>query len=267
MTEQSGEWQQTAAEQLERQLAAADASSNPHLSAAVRYALLGGGKRLRPMMILAAASDNPPPPPHSPAWQLACALECLHCYSLIHDDLPCMDNAETRRNNPSCHKAHGEAMALLAGDYLQAMAFDMTAKTGIGDAAVFLAAAACRIVSGQAKDIKDDATSEESIMAMYEEKTGALFVCAVRMGLLCRGGGVDAHCLDAFAAHFGALFQIHNDISGEDADRAIGKKTIVTGYGKARAIVIARRHQTLAAAELQKHPSPPLAALLGMVQL
>lgn len=266
MTDHADGWQQSAAQHIEEQLAAADASSSPALAAAVRYALLGGGKRIRPMMILAAASDTPPPPANSPAWQLACALECLHCYSLIHDDLPCMDNAETRRNKPSCHKAHGEAIALLAGDYLQAMAFAMTAKTGIADAAAFMASAACSIVAGQAKDMTDDLTMEESIMAMYEEKTGALFVCAARMGLLCKDGNVDAYRLDNFARHFGALFQIINDINGEDADRAIGKKTIVTTFGKARAATIARHHQTMAMAELEKHPSPPLAALLGMVR-
>ncbi len=261
-----GEWLQTTAAMIETQLAAADMSSCPQLAAAVRYALLGGGKRLRPMMLTAAASDNPPPPAKSPAWQLSCALECLHCYSLIHDDLPCMDDAESRRNKPSCHKAHGEAMALLAGDYLQAMAFGMAAKSGLADAAVFLSDAAGAIVSGQAKDITDDdSASEDYFMKMYDEKTGALFVCAVRLGLLCRGEDDEsARRLDSFAGHFGAAFQIINDINGESADRNIGKKTIVTEYGKARAIVIARHHQTLAAAELQKHPSPPLADLLGM---
>lgn len=271
----AGGWQAAALRHLEAQLAAVAIPSSPPLVAAVRYALLGGGKRIRPMMLVAAAADNPPPPAHSPAWQLACAIECLHCYSLIHDDLPCMDNAESRRNKPSCHKAHGEAMALLAGDCLQAMAFGMAAQSGIAAAAGFLADAACAIVGGQATDMMlddDAAASEESLIAMYGEKTGALFVCAVRMGLLCRddagskGGrdNNDARRLDVFAGHFGALFQVINDINGEQADRDIGKKTIVTEYGKARAIAIARRHQSLAAAE---NPPPPLAAMLGMVQL
>ena len=261
----TNEWLQTTAAQIETQLAAADISPCLPLAAAVRYALLGGGKRLRPIMLIAAA-DNPPQ--ESPAWQLACALECLHCYSLIHDDLPCMDNADNRRDKPSSHKAHGEAMALLAGDCLHALAFEMAAKSGIADAAGFLAhsAGGRGIVGGQARDIVGDIESEESFIKMYGEKTGALFVCAVRLGLLCRGN-CNPLLLDSFAAHFGMLFQIINDINGEQDDRAIGKKTIVSTFGKTRAITIAKRQQQLAAAELQKHNAPMLAVLLDMLQL
>lgn len=242
-------WLQGVAANIESRLAevAADVSADELLTGAVSHALLGGGKRLRPAMVIAAAQSE-----CKEAMEAACALECLHCYSLIHDDLPCMDDAATRRGKPSCHKAHGEAMALLAGDCLQAMAFQLAAQSGVPQACRMLAFAAGGrgIVGGQARDVAGGADSEEAFTVMYAQKTGALFVCAARLGLLCKGG--NAHRLDLFASHFGMIFQIANDIAGEEADRAINKKTFVTEFGKERAIEIAQLHKYIAEDELQK---------------
>ncbi len=276
MTPNFEEWLQAAAARVNARLAEAaeSAAAFPPLAKAVQHALLGGGKRLRPAMLIAvaetpatvAADDAAKAPPQqspSPALEAACALESLHCYSLIHDDLPCMDAADFRRGKPSCHKAHGEAMALLAGDCLQALAFQLLAQSGLPAAACdFLAQAAGGrgIVGGQAQDIAAEPQTENEFSALYEEKTAALFVCAARLGLLCRGEKETAR-LDSFAQNFGALFQIANDIAGENEDRAAGKRTAVTVLGKERAKKLARQKQKQAAAQLNG-AAFPLAAML-----
>ena len=274
-------WLRRVADNTEEWLAAVveqdlQRTQNKPLLDAVSYSLLGGGKRLRPALVIAAASSDIKPRPRKARkvdddvffeamTEVGYALECLHCYSLIHDDLPCMDDASTRRNKPSCHKVHGEAMALLAGDCLQALAFSIAAQSAMPQACEVLAEAAgwYGIVGGQARDIAGSAKSEEEFAKMYAEKTSALFVCATRLGLLCQGGS--AHRLDAFASHLGMVFQIANDITGEDSDRAIGKKTIVTEFGGERAVKIARHHQNLAAKELKKHDAMLLEYFLDFV--
>ena len=184
-------------------------SSPPPLSAAMQYCALGGGKRLRPAMLLAVAepssasacenaaaddseesklSDSQTFFNNAAAVDAACALECLHCYSLAHDDLPCMDNAETRRGKPSCHKKHGEALALLAGDCLQSVAFEIAADCAPPGAALELAKAAGDggMGGGQALDLQAAADSESALQTMHRMKTGALFYAAAQIGLLCR---------------------------------------------------------------------------------
>lgn len=160
-----------------RQLRAPD-----HLRAAMEHAALGGGKRLRPAMTLAVHDS-------AVALDAACALECVHCYSLAHDDLPCMDNADTRRGKPSCHAAFGEAMALLAGDCLHSLAFEILARHPLPSAAFAVlahAAGAEGMGGGQALDLQADAENESQLRKMHEMKTGALFNCALQLGLLCQ---------------------------------------------------------------------------------
>ncbi|MDM5147241.1 polyprenyl synthetase family protein [Candidatus Persebacteraceae bacterium Df01] len=207
------------------------------LQTAMRDAVLAGGKRLRPAMVMAVADvDGAPADSLALALEAGCALECLHCYSLVHDDLPCMDNADTRRGRPSSHRAYGEAMALLAGDCLQTLAFSIVAQSGLPVAAVALLAAAAGskgMGGGQALDLQAVAADEVALRCMHEMKTGALFYCALQLGLLCRREQ-DAR-LEAFASPFGLLYQIANDIKDAAVDAAGGKQTYVTVLGESAA--------------------------------
>lgn len=219
------------------------------LAAAMRHAALGGGKRIRPAMLLAVAE----PPASAVALDAACALECMHCYSLAHDDLPCMDCADLRRGEPSCHKAHGEAMALLAGDCLHSLAFEIIAGSGLPPQAGLLlakAGGAAGMGGGQCLDLQAQAGSIRALGRMHAMKTGALFDCAVQLGALCRhhasGGRRPAppadKSLSRFASAFGRLFQIANDIKDSKADAAQSKSTFVTVLGEPAA----RRHAAAA---------------------
>lgn len=207
------------------------------LRRAMQHAALGGGKRLRPAMLAAAARS---PELTAAALDAACALECIHCYSLVHDDLPCMDNAAVRRGKPSCHAAFGEAMALLAGDCLHSLAFEIIAGCGLPpDAAEMLAHAAGGggMGGGQCLDLQSAAQTETALRQIHEMKTGALFNCALQLGLLCRGNAPpeEKERMRRFAAAFGALFQIVNDLNGAAADAALGKTTYATVLGADRA--------------------------------
>lgn len=206
------------------------------LRGAMEYIALGGGKRLRPAMLLAVAE----PPKSGVALDAACALECVHCYSLAHDDLPCMDDAETRRGKPSCHVRYGEAQALLAGDCLHAMAFEILSESGLPSEAVAMLARAGGsggMGGGQCLDLQAEANDEAALRRMHEMKTGALFDCALQLGLLCRGGDEkEAVQLRDFASEFGLLFQIVDDIKGADADAALGRTTYVTVLGEEGAL-------------------------------
>ena len=238
-------------------------SAPPPLLSAMEYAALDGGKRLRPAMTVAAAGAE-----SAVALDAACALECIHCYSLAHDDLPCMDDAETRRGRPSCHIAHGEAMALLAGDCLHSMAFEILADCNLPSAATRLlaqAAGAEGMGGGQALDLRADSADEPALRRMHELKTGALFNCALQLGLLCRGkeSEEESRRLRAFAAAFGLLFQIANDIKDADADAARGKTTYITVLGAARAKERARAARDEAASALDGGH----ARLAGIVEL
>ncbi len=217
---------------------------------AARYSLLGGGKRIRAMLVLAACEllngD------YDAAQMLAGAVEMLHCYSLIHDDLPCMDNDDYRRGRLSCHKAFDEATALLAGDVLLTEAFEAAAnaseKTDItAKAAAALAAGAGSrgMVLGQELDLaaetdKPDAAQLEKI---HHFKTGSLICASVQMGAACAVTSEEAlAALSLYAFDLGLVFQIVDDIldvtsSPEvlgkpvGSDAANGKVTFATLYG------------------------------------
>lgn len=218
------------------------------LREAMEYAALSGGKRLRPAILLAVAEDD-----SAAALDAACALECIHCYSLAHDDLPCMDDASTRRGKPSCHAKYGEATALLAGDCLHSLAFEILADCGLPPAAFRVLARAAGgegMGGGQAADLRADAADESALRQMHEMKTGALFDAAAQLGLLCRAAADsdadadkyenESRRLREFALAFGRLFQIANDIKDSAADSALGKKTYCTVLGETGAITAAR---------------------------
>ena len=244
----SGERQQRIEGVLERVLPAADIAP-ARLSQAMRYAVLGGGKRLRPLLAYAAGEFTAAPLDQVDV--AAAAVELIHAYSLIHDDLPCMDDDSLRRGKPSCHVAFGEATALLAGDALQALAFGVLGGGGLADSAgasaLLADAAGVRgMAGGQAIDLDSVGMelSRSELETMHRMKTGALIRAAVRLGAACgrRLTGAEIAALDGYALAAGLAFQVVDDMldvegsaaslgktAGKDAVQ--GKPTFVTSLG------------------------------------
>jgi farnesyl diphosphate synthase len=205
------------------------------LGDAMRYAVLDGGKRLRPLLVLAAAEavgGN-----EEAALRAACAVELIHAYSLVHDDMPCMDNDVLRRGKPTVHVKFGQAQALLAGDALQALAFELLvpADAGIPDG---IQASLCRMLAraaghagmagGQAIDLASvgEALTEERLREMHRRKTGALLEGSVMMGAACGQAAPAALAgLHGYGAAMGLAFQVVDDILDVTADSATLGKT------------------------------------------
>ena len=206
----------------------------------MRYSLLAGGKRLRPIFVLdfcrMCGGD----------WQaaapFAAALEMIHTYSLIHDDLPCMDNDDLRRGKPTNHKVYGEAMAVLAGDALLTEAFTMVASAPYSAqirirAVDVLAkcAGALGMVGGQVLDIQSEQRecTEQEVLDIQERKTGALIKAACVLGVLA-GGGSEEQILwaEKFARHLGLAFQIRDDILDVIGTKEEMGKSVGTDAGK-----------------------------------
>lgn len=185
------------------------------LREAIAYSLFAGGKRLRPALALGACElvcgDD------APAMPLACALEMIHTYSLIHDDLPAMDNDSLRRGKPTSHVQFGEALAILAGDALLTMAFDIVARAGRLEVVSELARAAGveGMVGGQVLDLaaeRQQLTLQE-LQRLHSCKTGALIRAATRLGAMLGGGnGLQLAALTAYGECIGLAFQIADDI-------------------------------------------------------
>ena len=241
------------------------------LGQAARYSLLGGGKRVRAVLTLAAcqlagadAAD---------ALDYACALEMLHCYSLIHDDMPCMDNDDFRRGRPSCHKQFGEATALLAADALVTAAFEVlahakcSAESRIEAVQLLARGGGDRgMLYGQELDkhFETVRADEAELLNLHAHKTGALIIAAVELGCAAAGMRPDADTRKAlvrYAAELGLVFQIVDDILdvtstteelgkpvGSDADN--DKTTFITLYGLQGAHEEAERHNAAALAAL-----------------
>mgnify|MGYP000576890978 CR=1 FL=1 len=187
---------------------------------AARYSLLGGGKRIRAVLVLAVCDmlhGNA-----EAAEQFAAAVEMLHCYSLIHDDLPCMDNDDMRRGKPSCHKAFGESTAMLAGDVLLTEAFEAVAgapapaSVCVHAAQALGAGAGSRgMVYGQELDLKYEvlAAAEEQLRLIHRHKTGALINAAIQMGgAAAQADEVQRKALEAYAYGIGLVFQVVDDV-------------------------------------------------------
>jgi geranylgeranyl diphosphate synthase, type II len=236
---------------LER-LRFSDESGTAGLEEAMRYSLLAGGKRIRPVLALATASALGRTP--ATVLPLAAALELIHTYSLIHDDLPAMDDDDLRRGRPTCHVKYGEGVAILAGDSLYAEAFRHLLREQEGDPAEVLEAAAelatatgvNGMVGGQYIDVRNLVPDGEvSLRRLHELKTGRLIAASVECVLLLTSGQAASTRLPdfrAFAAELGLLFQIVDDIldvtGTEDAlgkpqgsDERHGKLTYVSQYG------------------------------------
>jgi farnesyl diphosphate synthase len=205
------------------------------LSDAMRYAVLDGGKRLRPLLVLAAGEavrGNP-----EAALRAACAVELIHAYSLVHDDMPCMDNDVLRRGKPTVHVKFGEAGALLAGDALQALAFELLVPEGDAVPAA-IQARLCRLLAraaghegmagGQAIDLASVgvALDESSLRRMHRMKTGALLQGSVMMGVACGEAPAPAQdALRSYGAALGLAFQVVDDILDVTQDSATLGKT------------------------------------------
>jgi len=197
------------------------------LREAIEYSLFAGGKRLRPALALTAAEvisgDD------TVALPAACALEMIHTYSLIHDDLPAMDNDDLRRGKPTSHKVYGEAVAILAGDALLTMAFDVAAQTENAQVVRELASAAgvAGMVGGQLLDLEGEnkRLGLEDLRQLHAAKTGALIRVSVRVGAMLGKAAPDQlEALTRFGEHIGLAFQIADDILdvvGEE--EALGK--------------------------------------------
>lgn len=229
-------WSAERLERVEQALMAWVPADTPaQLGAAMRYAVLDGGKRLRPLLVLGAAEAVGG---HlEAALRAACAVELIHAYSLVHDDMPCMDNDVLRRGKPTVHVAYGEATALLAGDALQALAFELLAPEGAG-IPERIQASLCRLLAqaaghsgmagGQAIDLAavGKSLTESELRQMHRLKTGALLQASVMMGAACGETSTAARAgLENYGRALGLAFQVVDDILDVTADSATLGKT------------------------------------------
>jgi len=250
---------------------------------AMRYSLFAGGKRMRPVLLLAAAgacggSDGA-------AMPLACAVECIHTYSLIHDDLPAMDNDDFRRGKPTNHKVFGEGIAVLAGDALLTQAFEIAAQCKKFPRyphdqiilEIAKAAGSLQLVAGQVADLEGEGKklSVAELRYIHERKTSALLCCSVRLG------GMSANCTAAqlaaltdFGYHVGLAFQVIDDIldvtqTSEQLGKTAGKDLAVqkatypaiVGLEKSRKIAAQLTVRAFAALDIFKGKAVALEAL------
>ncbi len=246
-----GDWLTALREQIDQTLGSliADATLSDHsLAQAIHYSTLLGGKRVRPALVIAAAQCFGAP--SEQALLPACAVELLHTYSLVHDDLPAMDDDDLRRGQPSCHRAFDEATAILAGDALQTLAFEVLSRDmpGITTAqqvrmihCLAKASGARGMVQGQALDLEAEGQhlKLEQLETIHRHKTGALIEASVLMGAQCAAtppNPVQETHLRAYASAIGLAFQVQDDIldvigdtqtlgKSQGADAARGKST------------------------------------------
>lgn len=281
-------WMAQALDRLERWLDAHLPSDAPAgLGDVMRYAVLDGGKRLRPLLVLAAweAASGVAPDDEAPVWWVAGAVELIHAYSLVHDDLPCMDDDVLRRGKPTVHVRYGQAQALLAGDALQALAFEwllapawaqQQPQRAVRLASELAQAAGCYgMAGGQALDLAavGQVLDQTALEDMHRRKTGALLRASVRMGALAAGwDGAPLAALDRYGRALGLAFQVMDDVLDATADTATlgktagkdaaaGKPTFVSLLGVEAARAYAERllEQALAALAVL----PPDTARLG----
>jgi len=236
----------------------------PDLREAMRHSLLAPGKRLRPLLVVLAAEACGGS--EAAALPAACAVEMVHAYSLIHDDLPAMDDDDLRRGQPTCHRAFGEALAILAGDALLTLAFEVLARDVQPPAVaarccaeLAAAAGACSMVGGQADDIRPCGTGVPPVVPakhtsnghvdheslhwlerIHRRKTGAMFLASLRLGGLVGlgcNGGADADrlsALDKFGKRIGLAFQIVDDLLDVAGDPELVGKRLGKDHGRGK---------------------------------
>lgn len=239
------------------------ASTKPStIHKAMRYSIFAGGKRLRPILTLAAAEACGGT--ESAAMPLACSVECIHTYSLIHDDLPSMDNDDFRRGKPTSHKVFGEGVAILAGDALLTVAFELVSRARASRRyshadlvrEVAVASGSLYLIAGQVADLEGEGkkTSHGQLKYIHERKTSALLTCSIRLGAM--SANADARILKTltkFGYNLGMAFQVIDDIldatktskelgktAGKDAKA--GKATYPSILGMKRAEAEATRY-------------------------
>jgi geranylgeranyl diphosphate synthase type II len=250
---------------------------------AMRYSLFAGGKRMRPALCLAAAAACGGR--EADAMPFACAVECIHTYSLVHDDLPAMDNDDYRRGKLTNHKVFGEGIAVLAGDALLTQAFEIAAQSrgwprySHRDVILEIAKASgsLQLIAGQVADLEGEGkkTSAQQLKYIHERKTSALLCCSVRLG------GMSANCTAAqlaaltdFGYHVGLAFQVIDDIldvtqTSEQLGKTAGKDTkaqkatypSIVGLGKSRKIAEQLTDKAFAALKIFKGKAVALEAL------
>ncbi|KTS99142.1 (2E,6E)-farnesyl diphosphate synthase [Pseudomonas parafulva] len=256
------------------------------LYAAMRYSVMNGGKRVRPLLVYAACEALGAPAEH--ANGAACAVELIHAYSLVHDDLPAMDDDDLRRGQPTTHKAFDEACAILAGDGLQSLAFNALLAPHLSpqnDAlrlamvqALATAAGPAGMVGGQAIDLGSVGMKldQQALAFMHRHKTGALIEASVRLGGLAsaRADQAQLDALQVYAQAIGLAFQVQDDILDVESDTAtLGKRQgadiardkptypALLGMEAAKAYAIELRDQALVALERFDEKAEPLRAL------
>jgi farnesyl diphosphate synthase len=242
-SEQLAQWQARAEIELARRLPP-ESQLPERLHAAMRYAVLGGGKRVRPVLTYATGLALALDP--AALDDAACAIEFIHAYSLIHDDLPAMDDDDLRRGKPSCHKAFDEATAILAGDALQVLAFEIIARDGLPTSDPSTRLQLIRILSaasgtqgmagGQALDLAaaGRTLTLEEVVQMHAWKTGALIRASVMMAAACaKPAAAELDALSQFADAIGLAFQIQDDLLDIEGDPLIIGKAV--GADQARA--------------------------------
>jgi geranylgeranyl diphosphate synthase type II len=262
----------------------------PQLLEAMRYALFSGGKRIRPILALAACEAVPAAPER--ALPFACALEMIHTYSLVHDDLPAMDDDDLRRDRPTVHVVHGEAVAILAGDALLTEAFRVAADgapaAGVEPscalgiiAAIATAAGASGMVGGQVADLEAEGADADLklVESIHRRKTGALIAAAVSAGAVA-GGATEERlvALTSYGQALGLAFQVTDDIldavaptavtgkrTGRDAEHRKATYLAVLGLDSARGVARELLENGLAAISALGSPAEPLRALATFV--
>jgi len=270
-----------------QQLLPKENANNP-LTQAMRYATLDAGKRVRPFLVrqfarLYGGDDRI-------AMRFGCALEMIHCYSLVHDDLPCMDDDDYRRGKPSCHAAFGEATALLAGDALLTLAFSVISTDPIATPAQKCSAvmllAECSgwnggMIGGQMLDLlyENKQTDEQILNAINDGKTGGLLRCAALLGCIAaHASESEMRAAEGYAKNVGRAFQIIDDILDVMGDRAtlgkpIGsdaennKTTFATLYGAAGALKLAKDYTDIACSAIEGYDGSDLLIEYAMMLL
>jgi farnesyl diphosphate synthase len=277
---------QTCAQRVEARLAAHLSATGPtyqrcvstppdRLTDAMQHAVLGGGKRFRPFLVIESAALFGLAP--DAALDTAAALECLHCYSLVHDDLPAMDNDDMRRGRPTVHKAFDDWTAILAGDGLLTLAFDILARpTTHADPlvrsnlilALARASGAGGMVGGQAFDLEADklglpaTPSPEHIARLQAMKTGALFTFAVEAGaILGNAAPQERSALKTYGDHLGYAFQIADDLLDAEGDAATVGKAVGKDTAAGKATLVSLMGLTAARQALAQTQASAIAAL------
>jgi geranylgeranyl pyrophosphate synthase len=246
-----------------------DGAATPRLLEAMRYSTLAGGKRVRPVLVYATGEAIGASLESLDA--AAAAVELIHVYSLVHDDLPAMDNDDLRRGRPTCHRAFDEATAILCGDALQARSFEVLAQAKLpADSCLEMlkvladAIGTRGMAGGQAIDLESvrQTIDEPALERMHRQKTGALIQASVLLGAISAGGPriAERDALTVFGAEIGLAFQIQDDIldvegststlgkrAGADADRVKPTYPSVLGLDRSRALALSRRDRAVAA--------------------